>query len=201
MRYERHYNIYVHTILTLLKREGRVMGYREIEAETGINIVKIPGLLEMLLKNAKIQQERGGLLFLPTYVIKSEEDLLEIVKSTYSVSYEEVIDSLVDGKEVVDRLLEKRDIFMIRDLDGSAVLFYNCMKVKKASSDVVKLYEEVVVPDQRKIEKELTVAGLKMSSTQDRSVRKAIVAKGKKKRYSRKIKITNTHLDELLPMG
>lgn len=191
----RHSNIYIHTILLELKKYPQGITLKEIEDKTEIQVSKIPGLLDLLENNKKIRKEGNIFKFIPTYRIETKEELLEILKQTNAakgISLEEVLDSSNDVKPFVDELIAKKDAFLLKDIDGSSTLFYNPVKIKKVPPELLKLYEEVSVPDPRELVKSLSNAGL-MAAAVEKPIRKAILQQRKKK-YMRKIKITNTHL-------
>lgn len=194
----RHTNIYIHIVLTHLKKHDRPLSFKEIERETGISVGKTAGLLTLLQKNKKVRRQGDTLLYVPTYSIHSEQDLLGLLRDTraaYGIPLEEILDSNTDTKPFVLSLLKKREAFSLKDIDGSVVVFYNPAQIPKASDDVLKLYEGVAVPDLREMSRELTSAGL-AGKAQEKPVRRA-AASQRKKKYNRKIKITNTHIDTL----
>jgi TFIIE beta subunit core domain len=197
----RHTSIYIHIILTFLKKRAGPVQLREIERETGISIEKTPGLLALLERNKKVRREGSTLVFVSTHSINSEEDLLALLRGTNSahgIPLDEILDSSNNTKPFVLSAVRRGDAFALKDIDGSIILFYNSLSVKKASEQVQRLYEEVSVPDERRIARELASAGL--APSQERPARRVSVAQRKKK-YARKIKITNTHVDHLnLPM-
>lgn len=191
----RHSNIYIHTILGALKKHNRPLEFSEIKEETGIDVEEVKGLLDILEKNKKIERKGRTLKFVPTYKISTEEDLLQIMKDTnaeHGIRLEDVLDTNVDMQPIVDALIKKGHVIQLKDIDGSSSLFYNPFQIPKASPEILRLYEEVAVPDERELLKELAVAGLS-SATSERPVRK-VVQTQRKKRYTRKIKLTNTHL-------
>ncbi|KAH9385253.1 transcription initiation factor TFIIE subunit beta [Nematocida major] len=192
----RHNNIYIHTILTVIKKHNRLVSFKEVEAETGINIERTPGLLELLKKSTRIEWEGKNLRFIPLHKIESEEELLEILKKTnaeHGIPVEEILDRSNDVKPFINGLIGKNQAIVLKDIDGSMSIFYNPLDVKNVSPEILKLYEEVSVPDSRELVNELLNAGLSMK-TQEKPIRKALPAQRKKK-YLRKIKITNTHLN------
>ncbi|KAI5172401.1 transcription initiation factor TFIIE subunit beta [Nematocida sp. LUAm3] len=191
----RHSNINIHTIITELKKKTDPVSFSEIEKETGISVERTPGLLDLLGKNKKIRIEGKALRFVPTYVIEKEEDLLKILRKTesaYGIPLEEITDTNNETRPFIDSLIKKEEAILLKDLDGSFSIFYNPVKIAKPSKEIQKLYEEVSVPDPRDLAKELTTAGL-ITKTIEKPLRKAVTQK--KKRYIRKIKITNTHLN------
>ncbi|KAI5192452.1 transcription initiation factor TFIIE subunit beta [Nematocida sp. AWRm77] len=193
----RHSNIYIHTIITLLKQHLEPLSFKEVEKQTGTSIEKTPGLLELLEKNKKIVIENKTLRFVPTYAISTEEELLSVLKETKSehgIPLDELLDTNSNIKPFIDVLIEKNSAILLKDIDGSSILFYNSVHVSKVSPDILKLYDEVSVPDSRELARELSNAGL-ASKAVEKPVRKAAPLL-KKKKYVRKIKITNTHLNE-----
>lgn len=193
----RHSNLYIHTILMAIKKYNRPVTFKEIEVETGIDIEKTHGLLDLLIKNQRIVWVEKTLRFVPLYKIETENDLFEILKNTnseYSLSLEELLDRSNDIKPFIDGLLQKNQAIILKDIDGSSTIFYNSKEdIINVDPEILRLYEEVAVPDSRELSKQLLSAGLSIK-TQEKPVRKAVPMQRKKK-YLRKIKITNTHLN------
>ncbi|KAI5133848.1 transcription initiation factor TFIIE subunit beta [Nematocida ausubeli] len=193
----RHSNIYIHTILTAIKKCNRPLSFKEIELETGINIESTPGLFDLLVKNQRLVIEGKTLRFIPLHKIESEEELLEILKKTNSehgIPVEELLDRSNDITPFIDSLVQKNQAIVLKDIDGSSTIFYNSMNIKNVDPVIIKLYEEVSVPEPRELAKKLMNAGMSMNISQEKPARKAIPIQ-KKKKYHRKIKITNTHLN------
>ncbi|KAI5165595.1 transcription initiation factor TFIIE subunit beta [Nematocida sp. AWRm78] len=193
----RHSNIYIHTILTTIKKYNREVSFKEIEAETGIDIERTPGLLDLLSKNQRIITEGKTLRFIPLHKIENEEELLEILKKTNSehgIPIQELLDRSNDIAPFIDGLVQKNQAIVLKDIDGSSTIFYNSLNIKNVDPEIIKLYEEVTIPEPQELAKRLTTAGLSMNSAQEKPARKAMPIQ-KKKKYHRKIKITNTHLN------
>ncbi|OAG30755.1 transcription initiation factor TFIIE subunit beta [Nematocida displodere] len=193
----RHSNIYIHTILMVLKKHRRPLTFKEIELETGISIERTHGLLELLEKNPKIVRKDAMLEFVPTFIIDTEDKLLSILKETdaeHGIHLEEILDTNSDTKPFIEALVEKGQAILLKDIDGSSTLFYNPLVIARASPAVAKLYEEVAVPEPRELARELSSAGL-ATKVVEKPIRKA-TASQRKKKYIRKIKITNTHLNK-----
>lgn len=194
--FSRHSNIYIHTILLELKKHPKGITIKELESSTGIEISRIPGLIDLLENNKKIFREGSIFKFIPKYTIKKKEELLSVLKETKAaegVSLEEILDSSSNTKSFVDELIKKEKAFLLKDIDGSSTLFYNPVQIKRASEEIFKLYEDVSVPEQRELVKILSSAGLITAET-EKPARRTILQQ-KKKKYARKIKITNTHLN------
>ncbi|KAI5187153.1 transcription initiation factor TFIIE subunit beta [Nematocida homosporus] len=192
----RHSNIYIHTILTELKRHPNPVSFKEIEDLTGISIERTAGLLDLLEKNQKVVRVDKTLQFIPTYTIKHESELLDLLKKTNSahgISLDEILEASSTTLPLVESLVQKGQAILLRDIDGSATLFYNSLPLKPASPAVIKLYEEVSVPESRELARELSNAGL-ATKVIEKPIRKTM-SQQRKKRYVRKIKITNTHLN------
>ncbi|KAI5192364.1 transcription initiation factor TFIIE subunit beta [Nematocida minor] len=196
-KHTRHNNIYIHTILTMIKKYNRQVTFKEIEGETGIDIERTAGLLDLLIKNQRIVWEGKTLRFVPLHKIENESELLEILKKTNSehgISVDELLDRSNDIRPFINSLIDKNQAVVLKDIDGSTTIFYNSLdEIKNVDAEILKLYEEVAVPETRELEKELLNAGLS-TKTQEKPMRKALPLQRKKK-YLRKIKITNTHLN------
>lgn len=196
-RNTRHSNLYIHTILTAIKKHNRPVSFKEIEVETGIDIEKTHGLIDLLTKNQRIVLSEKTLRFIPLYKIENERDLLEILKKTnseHSLSLEELLDRSNDIKPFINSLLKKNQAIILKDIDGSSTIFYNAREdIKNVDPEILKLYEEVSVPDPRELTKQLLNAGL-YTKVQEKPLRKVLPMQRKKK-YHRKIKITNMHLN------
>ncbi|KAI5180056.1 transcription initiation factor TFIIE subunit beta [Nematocida sp. AWRm80] len=192
----RHTNIYIHTILTTIKKYNREVSFKEVEELTGIKIKETPGLLDLLEKTKKVIIDKKTLLFVPTYTIVNDDQLLEILKKTeckHGIPLEEILDTNINTRVFVDSLIKKGQAILLKDLDGSSTLFYNPVIIERVPSEIYKLYEEIPVPEPREITRMLSSAGLAIKD-QEKAIRKTPAVQ-RKKRFQRRIKITNSHLN------
>ncbi|KAM0686656.1 hypothetical protein COBT_002119 [Conglomerata obtusa] len=196
---EKHINSYIHTIISYIKHNSEPVSFTTITNKLNINLYQNPLLLSALKSNPKIKIHNDTLLFQPTYTIITKEDLLMVVrknKCRSGILMSELLDSPSDIPSFVNMLLDENEIYVLKDIDGSQVVFCNNLNVRNADEDVRRLYREVKVPDYQEVKKELNLAGLKSGNEEKK--RKAVVeCKKKAKRFKRKAKLTNTHVKDL----
>lgn len=195
----RHLNTYIHKILELLKKNDRAMSYQEIEEKTGINVLGNIQLVRALKSNSKIAITQESIRFIPTFSIRSVEDLLEILKSSNGkegIEMSKLCDSAVDISHFIQSLQSNNKIIILKDIDNSEVVFYNEMIVDPIKPSIKELWSSIKVPNHHDIVNQLSNAGLKNSEEQAFK-KKKLSKQSKNKRNKRKIAITNTHVSGL----
>lgn len=192
----KHLNTFIHKILDFLKKYDRALGYGEVEEGTGISVLSNPHLVRSLKMNPKVLLTHQSIQFVPKYPIRSTEDLLGILKGVNQqegIEMSELEDSPVDIKKFVGKLKSEDKIIVLKDLDGSEIIFYNEIPFSSVRSEIRELWASINIPNYHDITEELRNAGLKGSSNQ--TVKKIMPPKGvKSKRSKRRITITNTHV-------
>lgn len=93
-KFERHLNTYIHDIINLLKKKG-TMSFDEIHKETGINLLNNYNLVKSLRNNQRIILEDNTLSYRHSYLIKSLEDLENVLSNREGIEMNSLKDSPV----------------------------------------------------------------------------------------------------------
>lgn len=200
MHYEpqRHLNSYIHSIIQYIKKYENPVTFTEIKNNLNINLYNNPIILNSLKKNPKIVINRDSLQFKPKYDIKSIEDLRSLIKSTNSehgIEVNDLLDCFCDIKNFLETLKASKKIFILKDADNSQIIYLNDYIIEKADDEIINMWNQVRIPDYADIKRELLNAGLKTGVEEPK--RKVVPESRKKvKRFTRKIKITNTHIKD-----
>lgn len=196
---EKHLNSYIHSIISHIKQTAKPCSFTDINKNLKINLYQNPLILAALKKNPKIIIENDMVTFKPAYQILNKSDLLSVVKNARcreGIELNELLDCPTDINGFIAELISENKIFMIKDMDGSQIVFYNVLVMPKASDEVRELWSKVKVPDYQEVKRELKNAGLK-SGNEEKTKKYVVENKKKVKRFNRKIKITNTHVKDL----
>ena len=211
----KHFNTYVHKIIEIIKKEDRKFSFAEVEAKCGVKVVNLTSLLKI---NPKISLENNFLKYVPEFDIKTKQDIINIVMNE-GIEMDRLSDCFVDVRKLMEISepkpqhigVRKRvknvlppimtdDFIILRDLDGQEIVFKN-EKIENLSSDdeslqkIKELYNSIETPNYQNVCDYLKERGIK---TNTQVVKKPILrAPAKKKKYKRKIKITNTHVEGL----
>ncbi|KAI9096067.1 hypothetical protein DFS34DRAFT_151797 [Phlyctochytrium arcticum] len=205
-------NTKVYTIINTLKeRDGNgepPLTEKEIMRLTAINVTSTPGLADLLRHNPKIiwNPTNKTYQYRPKYTIRSKEDLVALVKEHRfegGMEVKELLDSWNNVIPVIQELEKSGDLFALKTKDGKPrIVFYNDKELNVTmSSEFHKYWHEVQLPKETDLAKELERAGLKsmeVFSTMDKDANKP---KGKRRRQTKRIKLTNTHLEGLDILG
>lgn len=195
---QRHLNSYIHSIIEYIKKSEAPVLFTDIKERLNINLYNNPMILSSLKKNVKIKIERESIQFVPKYHIKTLEDLRDLIRKTnceYGIEVNELLDCFCDIKQFIEHLKENNEIFTLKDADNSMIIYYNDYEISKADEEIVNIWNSLRVPDYVDVKKELAQAGLKTGSEEPK--RKIACDKRKKtKRFTRKIKLTNTHIKD-----
>ncbi|EPR78240.1 Transcription initiation factor IIE beta subunit [Spraguea lophii 42_110] len=192
----KHINTYIHDILKFLKTKDSNVDIREVSRNIGIDIGKDKELLSYISKNPRIKYKNNSLEFIPEYVANSVNDLRKILMDLKKcVEMRKLLDTNKPIQSYIDELLSKGEIFIIKDIDGEEIVFYNDMVVDSLPENIKDLYFSIKVPVYQDILRELNAAGMKV----DNEEKKMLVIKKQKKvkKHKRKIKLTNTHVKGL----
>ncbi|KAJ3194686.1 hypothetical protein HK101_002160 [Irineochytrium annulatum] len=139
------------------------------------------------------------------YAIRSKEDLVETLKAGRDVGGKdpkELKESYPDVFAAIEELEKEGSILVVKDKnDAPKLVYYNCLVERGPndapptypSSEFVKHWNDVKVPPEEELLKELDKAGLKRADGSSTNVKLKVTAKTKSKR-GRKGKTTNTHL-------
>ncbi|KAI5149565.1 transcription initiation factor TFIIE subunit beta [Enteropsectra breve] len=198
----KHLNSYIRRILEIIRSKERACSFRELDELLGFRILSNIHLLNALKSNSKIEMSRDALRYVPEFNIKTVSDLYDAVKS---VGYKEGIelarlcDSPVDVRPFIKQLEKENKIIIIKDMDNSEIVYFydvNDDKIITASSGIKQLWHSVKIPNYRDVLEELSLAGVKNMNTT--VIKKKIPIKIKQnKKVKRRIKITNTHVQNL----
>lgn len=174
----------------------------------GVDVKDDDELKRHLVNNPKVSIIDDKYAYKPMYDVKSEEDLLNLIKNHWTVGNGGVhVKDLQDGwrgiSQAIQDLEDQNKIFLYRKRDGSPwVLFYNDMPEfkREQNASFVELWERFSLPKNRAhLQKEMQSAGLSLMEVQKRDISLEEDERGKKKRRKgrKNIKITNTHLKDI----
>ncbi len=195
-----HFNSYIYKILEFIKKDTKPFSFKTIQDNLGINLLSNSALIKVLKNNPKVVIENYTIRFVPYYQIKTAEEFLEVVKSKSGeegIEMSKLADSPIDIKPFIDKYLASNEIFVLKDMDGSEVVFYNeYSNIKPIEESIKSLWNSVKIINYHNIIDELNTAGLKKDQGMD-ARKKVVPVVKKKKRSQRRIKITNTHVKGL----
>jgi transcription initiation factor TFIIE subunit beta len=192
----RHLNTFILKILEFLKKSDKALSYREIEEKTGISILSNVNLVRALKSNVKIELLQNSIRFIPSFIIRSVEDLIGVLKETKGkggIEMNKLSDSPFDITGFVKTLVDSNQMIILKDIDNSEIAFYNEMNCPKIKPEIKELWVSIKIPNHHDIVEQLNIAGLKNSEEQTFK-KKKISKQAKGKRSKRKIAITNTHV-------
>ncbi|KAK6089301.1 hypothetical protein P3W45_001709 [Vairimorpha bombi] len=194
---DRHINSYIHDILNFLKSHNGPVSFTDIYKKLRIDVHNNYRLFRALQTNEKISITNNFIQYMYTYNIKHKEDLLSILsKNKEGIELAKLKDNQRDISEILEECKKDMQCIVLKDNDGSEVVFYNDMVIDQVDTDLINLWRSVRIPGYQDLLRELNVAGIK--SDKNESVkRKAITKKTKTKKYRRNIKLTNTHVKGL----
>lgn len=195
----KHLNSFIHRIIELLKKEDRAYTFQEIYTALGINVLSNSPLVKALRNNPKIAMNRETLRFVPLYNVRSVSDLRSIMAAAAGcegIELAKLADSPVNIAPFVAALRAEGTVVVLRDLDGSEILFCDDTPVAPARPEIRAMWAAVPIPSYHDIVGELSTAGLKSAYGQV-AKKRAVVKKEPRKRSQRRIKVTNTHVKGL----
>lgn len=196
---QRHLNSYIHSIIQHTKQFPHPTTFTEIKDALAINLYNSPAILHALKNNSKLIVNNNTIQFKPKYTIKNKDDikaLLNATENNYGIEMVELVDCPVDIKGFVKELVADNLVFLVKDLDGSEILFNNDMQIDAVVPEVKERWTQIRVPDYEEVRASLKVAGMKSGYNEVRKIRNIeLVAKDNKPR--KKMRITNTHIKGL----
>ncbi|CAG8559197.1 6492_t:CDS:2, partial [Dentiscutata heterogama] len=141
----------------------------------------------------------------PDYAIRSKEDLLNLLKDrrdqpgvSRGMPFKE-LDDCIDLTNAIGELEKEGKIMVIRLMKDNSprLLYWNDQRyITEMDKEFVDMFHSVKVPDESDLKKSLEDAGLQTMSVLENKTRTEDKPKQKKrKQTNRKIKITNTHLE------
>ncbi|GBB92429.1 hypothetical protein RclHR1_02000010 [Rhizophagus clarus] len=144
----------------------------------------------------------------PDYAIRSKEDLLNLLKErqekegvSRGMPYRE-LDDCIDLSNSIKELESEGKIMVIRLMKDNSprLLYYNDLQYNTPmDKEFVDMFHDVKVPDESDLKKSLEGAGLRTMAVLENKTRTEDRPKQRKRKQpNRKIKITNTHLENFL---
>lgn len=177
----------------------------EIFEKTGIDIDGSPDILTSLTgeKSGVIRDKKGKWRWASKYRLQNINDLISLMaRSSDGVGEKDLYDSYRGVKEDIKKL-KKRGLFYEIKSGSRIILFTRDPRLDvKVSDEVKKKYKEVRVPDPIEVHRYLVANGLK--KTDDKTgvkiaapvARKRPSARQGGRRRNRRIKLTNTHMED-----
>jgi len=206
-RSQRHLNSYVHAIVSLLKLVDRPLTAAEIRDKIRVDILGSEELLEALTNNERIECLNNDVFaYKPLYRVRSKDDLLELLREKYrfgvGVEIADLREFYANVDESVQELIDSRQILCIKNKDGSQMsLYFNIVRLESVVDEEFReLWQNIQVPDDIDLQRELDKAGLKTMEVHDNRLPITHLKPKKKaapKRFNRRVKITNTHLENI----
>ncbi|ORD96740.1 hypothetical protein HERIO_1336 [Hepatospora eriocheir] len=214
-----HINIYIHKIIEFIKKSDKEFSFKEIELNCG---VKVSAVYYALKNNPKVHLENEKISYCPEFGIKTREELKKVlIEKGEGISLERLDDGpfnvssllftpeeMKERSKKIDRTVRKRiksddkpktkideDFIILRDLDGSEMVFYYDNKYKLPVNEETKqIWASIEIPEYYDVLEELSKKGLKTEKIETTKKQKPKI---KKKKNRRKINLTNTHVQEL----
>ncbi|OAJ39210.1 hypothetical protein BDEG_23074 [Batrachochytrium dendrobatidis JEL423] len=185
-------------IIMLLKAEEKPLTNNDMVRKLAMDIMDDEELFD-LVRQVSLNLDTVLGSGLPTYKIRSKEDLLELLKKnrdTTGMEVKELKDSCNGIFGYIEELDAEKSILIIRNRDESPrIVYYNNNQLHV---DICKEFKEywhqVALPLEADISKELASAGLKSMEVIVMHKSAQGKAKTKAKRKTR-FKLTNTHLE------
>lgn len=194
-------------IHNFLKAELEPFTSKEILKATGVDIDNSPDILLSLTGDASrvIKERDGRWRWASKYQLRSFNHLLSLMARSYDgVNEKDLFDSYKGVKDDIKKLKKRNAVFEIKS--GAKVLLFPRDPRLEAnygdiSEEVKERYKSVSVPDAIEVHRYLVAEGLKETDdatgvkiSQPVSRKRPSSAKGGKRKRTRKIKLTNTHM-------
>lgn len=195
---DKHTNIHLHKIITLLRDTKNTYTLKQIGKITGTPINTDQKLLNAVKQNDKIIFENDSCRFKHEFSYRNKEEFLDTLKKgsyQYGIELSKLLDCPIDLMEIINECSNENSIIIFKSVDNQKLVFYNTLPVKTASNTTKELFQTVKITSYSEILKELEIIGL---SKQINKKKIPIEIKdNKKKRQKRRIRITNTHITGL----
>lgn len=211
----RHVNSYVHAIISTLKTIDRKVSFDEIRRLLNIDLEGNAEVLEKVCLNERIIYDAGTrqLAYRHLYDVRNEADLLRALHSHANIggilvqdlrpSFPKIDAAVEEGVRTGQMLA-----FRGKSDDAAKVLFLNQMRLERPVDPRFKeLWSSLALPDALEMAREMERAGLKAAGLADAEALQAgkpgALPPPKKKAgagaksSTRRIKITNTHIEGL----
>jgi transcription initiation factor TFIIE subunit beta len=211
----RHVNSYVHAIISTLKTIDRKISFEEIRRLLNIDLEGNAEVLEKVCLNERIIYDAGTkqLAYRHLYDVRNETDLLRSLHSHANIGgilVQDLRPSFPKIDAAVEEGVRAGQVIAFRGKsdDAAKVLFLNQMRLEKTVDPRFKeLWASLTLPDTLEMGREMERAGLKAAGLADAEALQAgkpgALPPPKKKagagakRSTRRIKITNTHIEGL----
>ncbi|KAJ1983033.1 transcription factor TFIIE beta subunit, TFIIEB, Tfa2 [Dimargaris verticillata] len=202
----RHTGTIVYDVINYLRQKsGAPLTSAEIYNGLHVDVEGNQELYERLTANEKISYDAENHTFeyKPTYDIRTTDDLLMLLQKRATQGATELkalSDSYLNVREAVEPLIRQGRVLAIRNKDNMPrLLFYNTHPGIQIniSPEFKSMWRELRVPDETDLSKELDKAGLKQMEVFQKKVAKTESKSKKPKQRNRRVKITNTHLENI----
>ncbi|CAI2188922.1 8149_t:CDS:2 [Funneliformis geosporum] len=176
---------------------------KDLKTNNIADIISNKDLYNLMIKNEKIKYNSADY-----YAIRTKEDLLNLLKerqekvgASCGMPFRE-LDDCIDLSNAIQELESEGKIMVIRLMKDSSprLLYYNDLKYNTPmDKEFVEMFHNVKVPDEIDLKKSLEDAGLQTMAVLENKTRAEDRPKQRKrKQTNRKLKITNTHLENFL---
>ncbi|KAJ2890770.1 transcription factor TFIIE beta subunit, TFIIEB, Tfa2 [Coemansia aciculifera] len=189
----------VHQIITFLKQSQRPCTADEIRLHISEFHNDGPEF-QHLTNNAKVihDAQTNTFSYRPEFDLRTADELVEYLKKLPDgggLEVKKLADSYLDTSSVIAELHKNQKILIMSDkTKRPRYIFYNRMALETAIDEDVKTsWQQLQVPDEPELSREMERAGLKRMQAETREEKEQQDVK-KTKRSSRNTKITNTHL-------
>ncbi|KAJ2707072.1 transcription factor TFIIE beta subunit, TFIIEB, Tfa2 [Coemansia sp. IMI 203386] len=197
----------VHQIIDFLKKSQRPCTVDEIRLHVSEFTDDGPEFRH-LSNNAKViyNQRDNAFAYKPEYNIRTAEELLDYLRAIPDgggLEVKKLSDSyLSEYSKVVAELRKRHLVLATTDNDDRPkYIYYNHMVIDQEVDEELKTnWDRMVVPDEPELGREMKRAGLGQARVELREVKEQKDVKKAKKASSRKTKLTNTHLGDLIDL-
>lgn len=188
----------LYDIINFLRDSEKPVSAETIHEVTGHDIKTIPGLLESLQANVKINYEDGWFSYKPPYSVKNIHELLDLInKSPDGIEVSELKDCYKTVDEDIRQLKDKSDIVAILNTDTKYEVAYpNDPRYRiVVADDFKKTWFSVPLPaSDVDLEREMKAAGMKVLVEEEDMTPHKRPNKNKKEKRKKILKYTNVHL-------
>lgn len=156
-------------------------------------------LLDVLDKNPRVfvDFDKNTLTYSPLYKISCTQELKDVLKGTFGVmDLKSLSDSWPEIYSKIPELIESREIIVLNVKDEPRYIYLDSPELYIEMDEEYKSYwNQVTIPDSDVMIKELNKAGLKEAQIASLSVKKPLEETVKRKKFNKRTRITNTHLE------
>jgi hypothetical protein len=192
-------NRLVFDVLQIIKSNHISWSRSELIRKLAWDVFENQELLSALEINSRVVLNRQdqSLRYSPLYKINNSQDLILVLKSCFGVMDIKILaDSWPDIYSELDQMQECRQVLIINVKDEPRYIALDEPELYlEMDLEYKNYYSQVVIPDQDLVLKELRKAGLKeaqVASLESKTESSEVV---KKKKFNKRTRITNTHLE------